>query len=342
MPLTHAVVIDEPGHMALRTVELTPLGDDDVAVETRYTSISAGTERMLLAGRMPHPMLALPVVPGYETVGRIVELGARAPRELLGAEVYVGGARCYVGVNPAWGGQAARLHVEHTRVIPLEGLDARHGVLLALAATALHGIDVLAGGADMAGRRVLVIGQGPVGQIAARLLRLRGAWVAVADRVASRLERASADLRLMAGADPLGEALGGQVDAIVEASGSMAALSEALPQLAMDGTVLLLGYYDELKLPYMPLFLRQARLLTAKEWGPGDLVRCRDLMRSGELDLAPLLTHSMPLAALSEAYATALDDPQCLKLVLEWPGDGVTSKRGDLNRGAGGAPPTQP
>lgn len=37
----------------------------------------------------------------------------------------------------------------------------------------------------------------------------------------------------------------------------MAALAEALPLLADGGTVLLLGYYDELRLPYMPLFLNR-------------------------------------------------------------------------------------
>jgi bacteriochlorophyllide a dehydrogenase len=311
---TQAIVIPEAGKLELRQVALSAPGPADVVIETAYTSISAGTERMLLGGRMPHPMLSFPVVPGYETVGRVVGVGADAPPSLEGAWVYVGGARCFEGVNPAWGGQSRHLIIDHQRVVPLGGVDPRHGVLLALSATAMHGVDLLG---LREGQRALVLGQGPVGQIAARLLRARGQWVAAVDRVASRLGRSSADLIVDAGGD-LREQVGAPVDAIIEATGSMAALAQALPLLAEGGTILLLGYYDELRVPYMPLFLKQARLLTAREWAPGDLARCRDLLETGALDVSGLLTHRMPIAAYQEAYRVALEEPECLKLVLEW------------------------
>jgi 3-hydroxyethyl bacteriochlorophyllide a dehydrogenase len=315
MTTTRAIVIPEPERLELREVQLTPPAAEDVAVRTLYTSISAGTERMLLAGRMPHPMLAFPVIPGYETVGRVVGRGADVPPELEGQLVYVGGARCFEGVNPAWGGQAATVHADHRRVVPLDGVAPRLGVLLALAATALHGIDILG---ELAGKRMLVIGQGPVGQLAARIARSRSAWVAVADRTPARLARSAADLVINVAETPLADVIGGPVDAVVEASGSMEALAGALPQLANEGAVLLLGYYDELRLPYMPLFLKQARLLAAREWAPGDLGRCRDMLASGALDVSGLITHSFALEQFQEAYRVALHEPECLKLVVEW------------------------
>lgn len=319
METTRAIVITAPQHLELRNVALTDAGPEEVVVQTAFTSVSAGTERMLLAGRMPHPMLQFPVVPGYETVGRVVGRGAAVPAEYEGRWVYVGGARCFRDVNPAWGGQSAILLVDYRRVVPLDGVSPDHGVLLALAATALHGVDLIAGANhDLTGRRILVLGQGPVGQFAARIARARGAWVAVGDRIASRLERSVADLRIDVTTDSLVAAVPQPVDTIIEATGSMAALSDALPLLANDGTLLLLGYYDELRLPYMPLFLKQARLLTAKEWAAGDLQRSRDLLASGLLDAAALITHRMPVAQFEAAYATALNDPECLKLVIEW------------------------
>jgi 3-hydroxyethyl bacteriochlorophyllide a dehydrogenase len=319
MRYTQAIVIPEPNRVELREVTLTEPGPDDVIVQTAYTSVSAGTERMLLAGRMPHPMLQFPVVPGYETVGRIVGIGANVPPDYEGRWVYVGGARCYAGVNPAWGGQAHTLFADYRKVVPLDGIAPEQGVLLALAATALHGVDLLG---LKAGQRALVLGQGPVGQIAARLLRGRGCWVAATDRYAARLERSIVDevIERTESARPLGDVLSPQqpFDAIIEATGSMAAPAEALPLLADGGAILLLGYYDELRLPYMPLFLKQARLLTAREWGPGDLAECRDMLADGSLDLAGLITHRLPVEQFEEAYRVALNEPECLKLVLEW------------------------
>jgi len=310
---TQAVVIPEPGKVQLQDVALNDPGPDDVIIETAYTSISAGTERMLLAGQMPHPMLQLPVVPGYETVGRVVEVGANVDAAMQDQWVYVGGALCYDGVNAAWGGQSARLFTDAGRVVPLGDVDPRQGVLLALAATALHGVDVM-GAQDS----VLIIGQGPVGQLAARIAKNRGAHVIVADRSASRLTHAIADQIINVDETAITEVIEDPVTAIIEASGSMSALAGALPKLANGGTILLLGYYQTLDLPYMPLFLKEARLLTAKEWAPGDLNRCRDLIASGELNVASLLTHDFPITEVTSAYETALNDTDCLKLVLDW------------------------
>ena len=286
-----------------------------MVVETAFTSISAGTERMLLAGQMPHPMLQLPVVPGYETVGRVVQVGDNVGGHLQDSWVYVGGAQCYDGVNAAWGGQSSRLITAGQRVVPLGDVNPRQGVLLALSATALHGVDVLN---VQAGQRVLVIGQGPVGQIAARIAKQRGAWVAVSDLNNTRLGLSEADLVVNAEESNLAEAVGEPVDAIIEASGSMSALTSALALLGSGGTVLLLGYYQKLDLPYMPLFLKEAKLLTAKEWAAGDLTRCRDMIADGSLDVSALLTHSIGVEQVSEAYEIALNERDCLKLVMEW------------------------
>lgn len=315
MEYARAVVIPAANEIVLREVGLTPAGDNDVTVETCFTSISAGTERMLLAGQMPHPMLQFPVIPGYETVGRIIATGSNVPREMLHTMVYVGGARCYDGVNPAWGGQSSHLHADYTRVVTLDGMEASHGVLLALAATALHGVDIAG---DISGKRVLVLGQGPVGQIAARIALARGAEVVAVDRVASRLALASASQIVDVSTQTLAEQKITPCEVIIEASGSMAALTSAIGTLTNNGRVVLLGYYDEIHLPYMPLFLKQAQLLISKEWAPHDLQRCRDMIIQGTLDVAPLLTHTLPISDLQTAYQVAFSNLDCLKLLLTW------------------------
>ena len=211
-------------------------------------------------------------------------------------------------------------------MVPLNGIDPATGVILALAATAQHGVNV---GGVRAGDRVLVLGQGIVGQLAARLAKLAGAeFVAVVDRVAVRLAASQADLVIDVSKTSLDEALSeANINTILEASGSMTALSGALPLLANHGRVVLLGYYDNIHIPYAPLFMREAQLFVAREWkfGPdGDLPRVRDLLADGSLDVRGLLTHRVPLEAIQAAYRMALEDPACLKLVLEWPEDAQT------------------
>lgn len=312
---TVAVVIQAPGEVGLREVCLGSPGPDDVVIETAYTSISAGTERMLLAGQMPHPMLQLPVIPGYETVGRVTATGANVSDEWLDRWVYVGGAHCYDGINPAWGGQSAKLFTSVERVVPLEGVPPKQGVLLALTATALHGIDLVD---PQVGDRLLILGQGPVGQLAARIARQRGSWTAVVDRNPARLGKSEADLSIDVSRQALADHITEPVETIIDATGSMEAIAAALPHLAQGGKILLLGYYQQLTLPYMPLFLKEAQLITAKEWATGDLQRSRDLIATGEIDVTPLMTHERQINDVSAAYHQALNDLDCLKMVIHW------------------------
>ncbi len=324
MPIkSRAVVIPRRNVVELRTVQVTEPRAGDVLIRTAYTSISAGTERMLLDGRLPQPQLLFPVIPGYETVGQVVQVGAKAPKHLLGQWVYIGGARCFRGVNPAWGGQSEFISAEAERVVPLGEIDPATGVILALAATALHGVNIAKIRKD---DRVLVLGQGIVGQLAARLAKLAGAsYVAVADRVGVRLAVSKADQVIDINRESLDEAISdANINVLVEATGSMTALSGALPLLANHGRVLLLGYYDTLNLPYAPLFMREAQVLIAREWqfgADGDLPRVRDLIASGDLDVRGLLTHRVPLDRIQAAYRLAFEDPACLKVVVEWPQD---------------------
>lgn len=323
MPITsRAVVFPSRGSIELRDVQVKEPKAGDVLIRTAFTSISAGTERMLLNGQMPHPALAFPVVPGYETVGQVVEVGNKAPQDLLGKWVYIGGARCFKGVNPAWGGQSQFISSEAERVVELgDGTPPEYGVLLALLATSLHGIERAA---IKPTDKVLVLGQGIVGHLAARLIKRAGAGqVVVADQIDSRLKHAVADQVINVRRESLEELVGGSsMDVIVEATGSMKALSSALPMLADHGRVLLLGYYEALNLPYAPLFMREAQLLVAREWrhGPeGDLPRARDILAKNEISLDGLLTHRVPLDRIQAAYRLAFEEPDCLKVVLEWP-----------------------
>ena len=74
---TLAIVLNAPGELSLDRVALTAAGADDVVVRTEFSGVSTGTERLLWTGRMPaFPGMGYPLVPGYESVGRVIEAGA--------------------------------------------------------------------------------------------------------------------------------------------------------------------------------------------------------------------------------------------------------------------------
>ena len=312
---TRAIVIPTAHTIEMREVELKPLGPQDVLVRTTTTSISAGTERMLLQGVMPHPMLQFPVVPGYETVGEVIEAG-EAAAEWIGRRVYVGGNYGFVGVNPAFGGQSAHIVAPASHLTEIAALTDEQGVMLALAATALHGVDV---GGVVAGQRVAILGQGVVGQLAARFARARGAHVTVTDCIAERRAVALADVVVDPDAPPQ-EFTAAQFDVLIDATGKMEAIAAELMKVRRGGRVVLLGYYQSIALPYTPIFLRELTLASSSQWAPGDLVRARDAIAAGEVDVRPLLTHRMGAETAREAFDVAFHDPKCIKMILQWEG----------------------
>ena len=147
-----------------------------MVVDIEWTGISTGTERLLWAGRMPpFPGLGYPLVPGYESVGRIVEVGARSGRQ-IGERVFVPGAKCYGEVRGLFGGAAAKVVVPGSRVTTIGDNLREEGVLLALAATAYHAL-----AAKAPCYPDLIVGHGVLGRLIARLV------TALAERPSGRV-----------------------------------------------------------------------------------------------------------------------------------------------------------
>src|SRR5207237_10751563 len=112
---TIAVVMGEPGQLALQRLALIPMAADAVTVAVDWSGSSTGTERLLYTGQMPSfPGMGYPLVPGYESVGRIVDAGSEA-RGRIGETVFVPGANCYEGARGLFGGAAKRLIVPARR-----------------------------------------------------------------------------------------------------------------------------------------------------------------------------------------------------------------------------------
>jgi 3-hydroxyethyl bacteriochlorophyllide a dehydrogenase len=307
---TIAVVLERPEQLVLRQLDLAPSGDEDVVVDIEWSGISTGTERLLWSGRMPpFPGMGYPLVPGYESVGRVREVGRRAGRA-VGDRVFVPGARCYGDVRGLFGGAAARVVVPGSRVVPVGEALGEQAVLLALAATAYHA-------AFAAGARQpdLIVGHGVLGRLLARLALVAGAPApTVWERNAER--RAGADGYPVI--DPAEDARR-DYRSIYDVSGDASVLDTLIARLAPGGEIVLAGFYDEpLSFTFPPAFMREARIRVAAEWKEPDLVAAKELAESGRLSLAGLITHRHAATDAAAAYRTAFGDPACLKMILDW------------------------
>lgn len=303
---TIAVILTEPENLRLQRVGLVAPGDEDVVVDVEWSGISTGTEKLLYTGRMPNfPGMGYPLVPGYESVGRVVQAG-RASGQAVGARVFIPGSRGFRDVRGLFGGAAGRLVSSGKRVVPVAEELGERAVLLALAATAYHAI------ADHPPE--LIIGHGVLGRLLARITIAIGAPAPVVwESSADRADDAHGYQVLDAERD-------GRRDygRICDASGDSNILDLLVGRLRSGGEITLAGFYDRLSFAFAPAFMREARIRIAAEWHPADMVALNALVASGKLSLDGLITHREPAATAPDAYRTAFGDARCLKMILDW------------------------
>lgn len=303
---TLAVVLEAPERLALRALSLTALGPADVLIEVAHSGISSGTEKLLWSGKMPaFPGMGYPLVPGYESVGRVVDAGGEV-RGRIGEWVFVPGANCYEGARGLFGGTAQRVVMPSARALPVAESLGRDGILTALAATAYHA--VVGGKAPD-----LVIGHGIVGRLVARIVVAMGApaptvWETNADR------RDGTGYSVI---DPVADERRDYAT-ICDASGAPDILDMLVPRLSKGGEIVLAGFYDRLSFAFPPAFMREARMRISAEFTPADVAATNALVASGALRLDGLISHVRPAAEAADAYPAAFGDPTCLKMVLDW------------------------
>lgn len=314
MPNATAVVLQEPEKLKLSDLQLNEPGTDDVVVDVAWSGVSTGTERLLYSGRMPaFPGMGYPLVPGYESVGRI----AAGPR--AGETVFVPGAQCFGEVRGLFGGTASRLVVPSTRAIRIDdGLEDR-GTLLALAATAYHALAPAAQSQSAAGLPDLIVGHGVLGRLIARiataLAAARGVKAPVVWETNPRRQAGANGYEVIHPIDDERR----DYAAVYDVSGDSGILDTVIARLAPGGEIVLAGFYSEpLGFAFPPAFMREARIRVAAEWKRPDLDAAAAMIRDGRLSLDGLITHRADASFAESAYRVAFEDPDCLKMILNW------------------------
>ncbi|MFK8082876.1 MAG: chlorophyll synthesis pathway protein BchC [Granulosicoccus sp.] len=324
---TNAIVIEQPGKLAIRSLALMAPEIGDLVVDIESSGISTGTEKLLWTGTMPaFPGLSYPLVPGYEAVGVVRQVGQDCTLN-VGDRVFVPGANCYQGeVRGLFGASASTLVVPEERVMPVGTLASEQATLLALAATAMHILTYRwrhdHPGQDPDFTEVvphfpqLIVGHGVLGRLIARICVASGADAPLVWEL---------DEQRMSGAkgyeviDPA-EDTGLPRQHIVDVSGACGDhFNQLIAKLSKGGRLTLGGFYSEpVNFNFAPAFMREATIGVAAEWARGDLSLVLALIHSGALSLDGLVSHQYSFDEAEAAYPQAFNDPACLKLILNW------------------------
>ncbi len=312
------------------------VGEGEILIRTLASIISAGTELACLAGRAE--WAPFPFHPGYGAVGEVIAVG----RGVRGVQE----GDCILTYTP---------HASHAkaRVLSIrvpEGLPAEEAVFARMANVSITAVRV---SQPELGDRVCILGAGLVGVLAGQLFQLSGCWVSIADRIASRLERARkcglSQTFLLDSGD--GGAFvrewteGSGCEIVVEASGNPVAGYKAGQWAGKNGQVILLG-----SMFHRPLVDNVTELLeTIHLWSNGcitykgahewryPVLKDRQgftkhsierngeivlrLLKEGRLLVRPLLTHLLPPEKCREAYEGLRDDPEEFQgVVFNWAG----------------------
>jgi len=325
-----AILFPEVNRAVLDEVPVPEPGEQEVLVQIHYSSISPGTERWCLTGRLQTPegpTPAFPHVPGYQAAGVVVEAGRAVKSLKPGDRVFSRNCRAPAGWKGSWWGGHVALHVaEEADVIRLPagvGLPEASGLLLAQV-----GYNGASRPPVAAGSAAAVIGDGLVGQYAAQVLRHRGAHVLLSGLAPLRLElarRHSADEVFDATGGDFGSFVGGRfpkgVQVAVETASSSRTIRQAVDLLAYGGHLVLNGFYPPSESLLDWHWLR-TKELTAHFPNSRNRERLESTLRligQGAVKVKELVTHTVPPSAAAGLFEKLLgSDADFLGLLIQW------------------------
>jgi len=299
-----------------------------VVVRVESASI-CGTDSHQYDGRIDTPF---PRVPGHDFSGRAESVGEGVDESLIGQHFAVKPslpcgecADCAADrladcprkkLIGLWsdGCMAERVAVPRVNLVPRpEGVADWQACLLEPLAVGLNTVDRLK---IVLGESVAVLGQGPIGLALTRLCALSGAGrliVTDAREEPFAVSRAygATDCVNVAQADPVAvirELTGGLgADIVIETSGFPASSAIVLDAVRKEGKVAHIGWANDL--PPLPVIPIMAKTLTVfgvgGNGGRGQYERSLELVRSGRIDLAPMVTHRFSLDDIAAAFETA-------------------------------------
>ncbi|MHB1007153.1 MAG: zinc-dependent alcohol dehydrogenase [Chloroflexota bacterium] len=331
-----------PGHLRMREVPEPACGPGQIKIKVAAAGI-CGTDLRIAHDEADNRP---PITLGHEIAGVVEETGAGVTRARVGDKVtvspYMGvvcghcrycragyyalcSSRLTLGISVD-GGFARYCVVQDDQTYKLpDDMALEVGSLAEALACSVQAVSELSHVEP--GDRVLIAGPGPVGLLTLQLVKMQGAKAIVSGlgRDRHRLETArqmGADIIVDVESQSLREVLrglgdGGGADFAFECAGEESALNQCIDSVRKMGTVVVLGLYPgKAQISPSDLVTRQltVRGSISHSWGTWD--RTLAIMREHRVNLAPIITHRLPLSEWQEGFRLA-EERVGLKVILQ-------------------------
>jgi L-iditol 2-dehydrogenase len=337
-----------PGDVRLEDAPEPTAGDGELKIRVRACSTCGTDVKIFNHG---HQHIDPPRVMGHEIAGEVVELGAGVEGWSVGDRVQVIAAvpcgRCeeclggrmticpnQTSVGYHYDGGFAQYLVVPRAVLFVNGVNRVPDAVSFAEASVAEPLACVLNGQELArvgaGDVVVVVGAGPIGCLHVRLARSRGAsQVFLVELNRARLDLSASVVKpdaAICGAevDAVDEVLkltnGRGADVVITAAASGKAQEDALLMVARAGRISLFGGLPKdnptITLDSNLVHYRELTLVGANGSSPSHNARALELIASGAVPVADLITHRLPLDGVLDAFGIVARG-EAIKVTIE-------------------------
>lgn len=333
-------IMTEPGNIIYQEVDIPEAKPDQIKVKMKRIGI-CGSDIHVNHGK--HPYTSYPVVQGHEVSAEVVETGKDVTTCKVGDKVTIQPqvvcGKCYPCTHGMYNdcevlkvmgfqttGMASDYFVVDANkalVLP-EEMSWDHGAMIEPLAVAVHAVRRYA--ADMTGKKAVVLGGGPIGNLVAQTAKALGAEVVLLSELSAyRLDTAkkcgiatvnpSEEDLLEAIIEACGE---DRADVIFECIGINPTMKQAIAYARKGSHIVVVGVFGDLATVDMAAVQdHELTLLGSAMYREEDYIKAIELVAAGKIEFEALITHRFGFREFKKGYDTIdLEKDKAMKVMI--------------------------
>ena len=333
-------IMTEPGNIIYQEVDIPEVKPDQIKVKMKRIGI-CGSDIHVNHGK--HPYTSYPVVQGHEVSAEVVETGKNVTTCKVGDKVTIQPqvvcGKCYPCTHGMYNdcevlkvmgfqttGMASDYFVVDANkalVLP-EEMSWDHGAMIEPLAVAVHAVRRYA--ADMTGKKAVVLGGGPIGNLVAQTAKALGAEVVLLSELSAyRLDTAKkcgiatvnpSEKDLL---EAITEACGeDRADVIFECIGINPTMKQAIAYARKGSHIVVVGVFADLATVDMAAVQdHELTLLGSAMYREEDYIKAIKLIAAGKIEFETLITHRFGFREFKKGYDTIdLEKDKAMKVMI--------------------------